>query len=142
MLGKISGDVATFKAVGGVLKLVCYNIPAGAAKLWFVSSRSKITGDFEIADASIANPVIASESATDDVLEITFAYSANKVFYIPLPTGEIDGFDVQFLDGSDNELFSKTTDASFTVGRNKMIIAPALDCTGVPDGFCGTLPFG
>ena len=133
MLGKISGDVATFKAVGGVLKLVCYNIPAGAAKLWFVSSSSKITGDFEIADASIANPVIASESATDDVLEITFAYSANKVFYIPLPTGEIDGFEVYFYDSSDTELFSKTTDASFTVGRNKMIIAPALDCTGVAD---------
>ncbi len=128
MLGKISGDVATFKAVGGVLKLVCYNIPAGAAKLWFVSSSSKITGDFEIADASIANPVIASESATDDVLEITFAYSANKVFYIPLPSGEIDGFEVYFYDSSDTELFSKTTDASFTVGRNKMIIAPALDC--------------
>lgn len=129
MLGKISGDVATFKAVGGVLKLVCYNIPSGAAKLWFVSSSSRITGDFEIADASVANPVIASESATDDVLEIAFAYSANKVFYIPLPTGEIDGFEVQFLDGSDNELFSKSTDASFTVGRNQMIIAPALNCS-------------
>ena len=133
MLGKISGDVATFKAVGGVLKLVCYNIPSGAAKLWFVSSSSRITGDFEIADASVANPVIASEPATDDVLEFTFAYSSNKVFYIPLPTGEIDGFEVQFLDGSDTELFSKSTDATFSVGRNKMIIAPALDCTGVPD---------
>lgn len=133
MLGKISGDVATFKAVGGVLKLVCYNIPSGAAKLWFVSSSSRITGDFEIADASVANPVIASESATDDFVEITFAYSANKVFYIPLPTGEIDGFEVQFLDSSDNELFSKSTDASFTVARNKMIIAPALNCTAVAD---------
>lgn len=133
MLGKISGDVATFKAVGGVLKLVCYNIPAGAAKLWFVSSSSRITGDFDIDDATLSNPVIETEAASDDVLEITFAYSANKVFYIPLPTGEINGFEVQFLDSSDSELFSKSTDASFTVGRNKMIIAPALDCTGVPD---------
>ena len=62
----------------------------------------------------------------DDVLEINFSgnYSENMVFYIPLPTGEIDGFKIYFYDSSYVELFSKSTAKSFTVGRNKMIIAP------------------
>ena len=131
MLGKISAGVGTFKAVGGVLKLICYNIPTGASYMWFVSSNSKITGDFTIADASVESPVITTSSASDDILQINFAYSANKVFYIPLPTGEIDGFTVQFYDSSDNELFSKTTAANFTVSRNQMTIGPALNCSVV-----------
>ncbi len=131
MLGKIDENVATFKSVGGVLKLEVNNIPAGAEKLWFVSTNARITGDFEIADASISEPVIATttELAVNDILEITFDYSVDKVFYIPLPTGEISGFKVCFLDGSDNELFSKSTASSFTVYRNNLIVAPELKIT-------------
>lgn len=130
MLGKISAGVGTFKAVGGVLKLICYNIPSTATSLWFTSAATKIHGDFEIADATVDSPVIVTEDATDDQIAIEFDgnYSANMVFYIPLPTGTINGFTVAFYDDELNELFSKSTVASFTVSRNQMTIGPALNC--------------
>ena len=133
MLGKIAEKKATFRSVGGVLKLVCYNIPSEAAWLHFTATSQKIVGEFLI-DGSKDYPVLETKN-TDDVdekkLSIGFSghYSSNMVFYIPLPTGKINGFTVAFLDGELNELFSKTTVADPTVARNQMIIAPALNCS-------------
>ena len=135
MLGKISGLGASFKAVGGVFKLVCFNIPAEADYLLFSATNKQITGNFSIADASIAAPVIttAAKSSGNNELIINFSanYSASKVFYIPLPTGTIDGFTVSLLDDQLDEVFSTTTGTSLTVTANKLIIGPALNCDPV-----------
>ena len=134
MLGKISGGSATFQAVGGALKLVCFNIPAEADFLLFSATNKQISGDFAIADASIAAPVIATsaKAAGNNEILINFSanYSASKVFYIPLPTGTIDGFTVSLLDDQLDELFSTTTKAGVELGvvANKLIIAPAMNC--------------
>ena len=132
MLGKIDENKATFRSVGGVLKLVCYNIPSGAAWLQFTATSQKIVGEFVI-DGSEALPVLETENTEEagkKELSIDFSgnYSSNMVFYIPLPTGTLNGFTIAFLDSELNELFSKTTVAAPTVARNQMIIAPALNC--------------
>ena len=140
MLGKVESGNITFKAVGGVMKLIVYNIPSNAAYLQFTATNKKISGGFEITDASVENPVIvtAAKDASDDTMFIDFSedYSVNKVFYIPLPTGTIDGFTISFLDGNfdDIEGASKTTTANLNVTRNKIILAPALNlgATGNP----------
>ncbi|MCR5277784.1 MAG: hypothetical protein K6D54_08995 [Bacteroidales bacterium] len=130
MLGKIESDNVSFKAVGGVLKLVCYNIPEGAAHFKFEATNKQIVGDFAIADGTVSEPTIvtAAKEGSNSVLDIEFTRSANMVFYIPLPTGTIDGFTVKILNDSDGELFSKTTTANLVVGRNKLILGPALNC--------------
>ena len=133
MLGKIENNQASFKAIGGVLKLIIYNVPEGATKLTFTATNKQISGLFDIDDASIAEPVIATANTnTDDdkSVAINFTRQANMVFYIPLPTGEIDGFTLAFNDANSTP---KTVTASFTVGRNKIINAPALNCTAVSD---------
>ena len=131
MLGKISDGKASFKAVGGVLKLVCYNIPSGAVLFQFSATNKQINGEF-IIDGDEASPAIetAAKAGSNNETDIDFTgnYSANKVFYIPLPTGTIDGFTVSFFDSSANELFTKTTTANLVVGRNKIILGPALNC--------------
>lgn len=127
MLGKIENNAASFKAIGGVLKLIVYNIPESASKLTFTAANKQISGDFEIANASEDTPSIATANtskADEKAVAINFTRSTNMVFYISLPTGEIDGFTLAFND-SDNT--SKTVNASFTVGRNKIINAPALN---------------
>lgn len=135
MLGKISGSSASFKAVGGVLKLVLYNIPAEADYLQFVANTKKITGAFDIDDASAANVVIetkTADNATEKELLINFSsdYSDRKVFYIPLPTGTIDGFTINLLDSGLNEIFSQPTKAgvNLVVAANHLILGPALNC--------------
>lgn len=139
MLGKINGGATTFKAVGGVLKLIVYNIPATAEYLQFDAQGQQISGIFEIEDASVATPVIETKSTegSDDLITIDFSadYSENKVFYIPLPVGTISGFTVSFLDGAGDPIpgASKTTNATLGVTRNKIIIAPALKMRSISE---------
>lgn len=133
MLGKVSGASASFKAVGGVLKLILFNIPSEADYLQFSATNKQITGAFEIEDATIDDPVIvtAAKGGNNNELLINFAddYSPSKVFYIPLPTGTIDGFTVAVLDDNLDELFSVTSDKELAVAANKLIIAPAMNCS-------------
>lgn len=135
MLGKISGSSASFKAVGGVLKLVLYNIPAEADYLQFVAKTKKITGEFDIDDATAANVVIetkVADNAAEKELLIDFSgdYSDRKVFYIPLPTGTIDGFTINLLDSGLNGIFTQTTKdgVNLVVAANHLILGPALNC--------------
>lgn len=134
MLGKISDGKASFKAVGGVLKLVCYNIPSGAVLFQFSATNKQINGEFLI-DGDEASPAIetAVKAGSNNETDIDFTgnYSASKVFYIPLPTGTIDGFTVSFFDSGANELFTKATTANLVVGRNKIILGPSLNCAAV-----------
>lgn len=135
MLGKISGSSASFKAVGGVLKLVLYNIPAEADYLKFVSKTKKITGAFDIDDASAANVVIETSAAGTEaekelLIDFSGDYSDRKVFYIPLPTGTIDGFTINLLDSGKNVIFTQTTKdgVNLVVAVNHLILGPALNC--------------
>lgn len=134
MLGKISGDAATFKAVGGLLKLIVYGVPGDATELEFAATNKKISGGFDIADATVEAPVIvtSAKGTGDNLITIDFAgkRSANMVFYIPLPTGTIDGFTLTF---NDSELTSKSSSKELVVGRNDIIVAPAINLVVVPD---------
>lgn len=128
MLGKISGDNVTFKAVGGLLKLIVYGVPSGSTRLEFAAKAQKINGSFAIADASIAAPVIATadKGASDNTITIDYTgkYNANMVFYIPLPTGTIEGFDLTFNDAGNT---TKSVSVNLTVARNTIILAPTLN---------------
>lgn len=128
MLGKISGDVATFKAVGGLLKLIVYGVPSDATELEFAAKNKKISGGFQIADASIEAPIIetAAKGIGDNIITIDFTgkYNSNMVFYIPLPTGTIDGFDLTF---NDTGLTSISSSKNLSIGRNDIIVAPAIN---------------
>lgn len=128
---------ASFKAIGGVLKLICYNIPSGATKLSFISASKKIAGAF-LFDADDAVPTINGEDSSSDaektiVIDFSENYSSSKVFYIPLPVVTLTGgFTVKITDSGDSELFSITSSAAPAITRNKLMIAPALNCGAAP----------
>lgn len=128
MLGKISGDVVTFKAVGGLLKLIVYGVPEGSSHLEFAAKAQKVSGSFAIADASVDAPVIATaaKGASDNTITIDYTgkYSSNMVFYIPLPTGTIEGFDLTFDDAGAT---TKSVTQNLSVARNGIILAPTLN---------------
>ena len=64
MIATVVGDEASFKSVGGVLKLILFNIPAEADFLKFSATSKQITGDFEIEDASSVDPVLGGLPVT------------------------------------------------------------------------------
>ena len=123
---------ASFKAVGGAMKLICYNIPAGATTLAF-TAKVNIAGNFTL-DTNAGTPTLSGEGSGKEIdIDFTGNYSANKVFYIPLPPVTLTGgFTISFFDSGANELFSTTTSAAPAIGRNHLVIAPALDCDPAP----------
>lgn len=131
MLGVVdpSGPTASFKSCGGILKLICYNVDDDARKLVVTSATKQITGQFT---PSGDPKVIASadKSENNNILTINFAagHASNMVFYIPLPTGNVGVLTFTLKDGTDATLFEKATKAAVTMARNKMIVAPALNC--------------
>jgi len=124
---------ASFKAVGGAMKLICYNIPEGATTLAFTAN-VKIAGNFTL-DTTAETPTLSGEGTTGKEIDIDFSgnYSANKVFYIPLPPVTLaGGFTITIFDSGANELYEKTTTAAPTIARNHLVIAPALNCGAAP----------
>lgn len=122
---------ASFKAVGGAMKLICYNIPAGATTLAF-TAKVNIAGNFTL-DTTAEHPTL-SDGETGKEIDIDFTgnYSANKVFYIPLPPVTLTGgFTISFFDSNLDEVFTQTTTAAPTIQRNHLMIAPALNCAAV-----------
>lgn len=133
---------ASFKAVGGALKLILYNIPSGAAYLAFTAASKQICGEFifdstDDPDDPNDDPVIEggdSDNAAEKTIKIDFSdnYSVNKVFYIPLPVVTLDGgFTIAILDSTDGELFSVTSTKAVPIARNQLVVAKPLNCTRI-----------
>ena len=131
MMATITPEGASFKAVGGVLKLIVYNVPADAARLVFTAHDMVITGTFPVIDGEIAAEGMEGEHSV--TMNFAGKRETNMVFYIPLPTGVYEGFELSFLTQSITEIEggTKSTSATLNVTRNKMIIAPALNMGGV-----------
>ena len=132
MMGAITDEGVTFEAVGGVLKLIVYNVPQGANEFRFVSTGGKkIAGNFTVTNGAIVTE--DAVGAVEDTQKFLFQRpeSGNMVFYIPLPTGTIGAFKVQFYEEDNNTpVYEKTANANLTVGLNKLIVAPALNVGG------------
>lgn len=99
MWSAIADGKVYFKHLGGVLCVKIADLPAGNDQTLTVTTSNKITGEFT-ADLSAANPVLTtSASDTDNVVTITYdnAAEADRVFYIPVPTGVYDNITVSFV---------------------------------------------
>lgn len=131
MLGTISGDNVTFKAIGGVIRMTVNNIPATAQYFSFAATNKQIAGEFMF-EASATTPQLdLVDGATGKEITIEFTPgTSSRVFSIPCPVGTIDGFTLSLYDDGLNELYSVTSAANVAVERNDVIIAPALN---VPD---------
>ena len=132
MIGVVDAEnqEVAFKAVGGVIKLVCFNVHADARKLIVTSDSKKITGDF----TPSGTPAVistAAKGASDNVITINFSagHPTNMVFYVPVPTGDLGKLTFEVKDGSDVLVSNTTTTkAKVEFSRNQIIAAPVLNC--------------
>ena len=98
MWSAIEDGKVFFKHLGGVLCVKVFDLPAGDDQTLTVTTSNKITGAFT-ADLSAGNPVLStSASNTDNVVTINYsnAAEADRVFYIPVPTGVYESITVSF----------------------------------------------
>lgn len=130
MLGEIQSTNVSFTAVGGLLKLVVYNVPEDAVKLRFsVGANEGISGVFPVSNGQISSVTVDDTHSNYIVFNFADSRKQNMVFYIPLPVGTYTSLTFDFLNSSNGSLFSKTASISsgLTVGRNQIIVAPALN---------------
>ena len=133
MLGKISSydedsqsATASFKAIGAVLELSIYSVPEDATSMTFTTPNNKICGDFTIPDASLETCSIGTSEAEglDNQLVFNFTRHKNMTFYIPLPTGTIQGFRIAFNDAANT---TRSVGKAIQLERNHFVLAPALN---------------
>ena len=133
MLGKISSydedsqsAKASFKAIGAVLELSIYSVPEDATRMTFTTPNNKICGDFTIPDASLETSSIVTSEAEggDNQLVFNFTRHKNMTFYIPLPTGTIQGFSIAFNDAANT---TRSVGKAIQLDRNHFVLAPALN---------------
>ena len=131
MLGTITPTGASFKAVGGALKLTINNVPSNAFSLQFTVHGQRITGSFilNLDESGKPEKIVTEGQDGDDSVIIGFPGQRenNMEFYIPLPTGVYNGFSLGFLNSEDESIGTKSTNATLNVGINDLIIAPTLD---------------
>lgn len=126
MVGTIDGEDIRFKNIGTILLLTVYDVPLDATTLTFSAPNNKITGQFTIPDASVSNPSIATSASggANNLIVFTFTRKRNMTFYIPLPTGTLNGFSISFNDAGNT---TKTVSKDISLGRNSIVIAPELN---------------
>ena len=124
MVASISGSNLTFNHVGGLMRFNVKNVPVGANQFVFTSSDKDITGNFTVNGEVIT----AKEKSSNNTVTINFkALTAmqNMTFYIPLPTGEYNGFKIEI---KGNSTLSFTSEARNTVNRCSLLLMPAFEC--------------
>jgi len=127
---------ASFRAVGGVLKLTVKNFPVDEEdieKLRLSVPYKKITGAFPIQEDSEGVKYIETVDNTSETNHIDFYfrggyYEKTMTFYFPLPCGTYNDLKFTLFDGEGDPIFSKTAhiDGGLTVHRNEVITAPNL----------------
>ena len=128
---------ASFRAVGGVLKLTVKNFPVDEEDIEYLRlsvPNKKITGAFPIQEDSDGVKYIETVDNTLETNHIDFFfrggyYEKTMTFYFPLPCGTYNNLKFTLFDGYDDPIFSKTAqiDGGLTVHRNEVITAPTLN---------------
>ncbi|MBQ6763222.1 MAG: bacterial Ig-like domain-containing protein [Bacteroidales bacterium] len=139
MLGTISSDGISFKSVGGVLKLTINNIPEDAAMFQFsVNDMCISDNSFIVSDGKIS--AIPQEGSSYITMDFTGQRKSSMVFYIPLPTGTYEGFELSFMTANRSDVegvATKTTGITLGVERNAIIVAPTLDWPSDTPSYAG-----
>ncbi len=127
MFGKIDNNQASFKHLGGLAVIRIDKMPGAAGEI-VVTASGKLSGNFEVADLSVDNPVIATAStSTAADKQVTFEYSGAKkgcagVFYLPLAIGQYTDLTIS-VDGKD------ATYGTLNVARADLIAIPVYQGT-------------
>ena len=147
MLGTISGDNISFKAVGGVLQLTVNNVPKNAY-YFRVDANLPINGRYIVSENGDIN--VDEVEWNDDSYSVIFnlfkesgngevvrSWESAMTFYIPLPVGTYDYLGFSFLGAPDPDYYNYLPFLSskqaymggngLEVNRNDIIIAPNLN---------------
>lgn len=108
MIAQISGSIddLAFKHIAALLKVSVKNVPPTATQL-VLETNENIAGDFEISDCTEAEAAITNAGGSRNSVTVNFAAAdkfTDKDFFIPIPTGTYDHFNLFLKDENGNKL--------------------------------------
>ncbi len=136
MIAQINGSIdnLTFKHIAALLKVSIANVPPTATQL-VLETNENIAGDFVISDCTVADAVITNDDGSANSVAVNFPADGgftDKDFFIPIPVGTYDHFNLFLKDENGNKLagrqFAGTTIARKNLARgNSAIELPRLE---------------
>lgn len=119
----------SFSHIGGLVKVSFSDVPAATRKMVFTTAGKKIAGVFVISDYTVSGCTVSTSSSVSDnsVTILTPSPVSAMDFYIPLPVGDYDGFEVQLQDSSNEPLVMRSHKSSFTIERRALKRMKAID---------------
>ncbi len=108
MIAQISGSIdnLAFKHIAALLKVSVKNVPPTATQL-VLETDENIAGDFEISDCTEPEAAITNAGGSRNSVTVNFAAAdtfTDKDFFIPIPTGTYDHFNLFLKDENGNKL--------------------------------------
>lgn len=108
MIAQISGSIdnLAFKHIAALLKVSIANVPPTATQL-VLETDEYIAGDFEISDCTVADAAITNAGGSGKSVAVNFAAAddfSDMDFFIPIPVGEYDHFNLFLKDENGNKL--------------------------------------
>ena len=108
MIAQIAGSIdnLAFKHIAALLKVSVKNVPPTATQL-VLETDENIAGDFVISDCTVADAVITNAGGSVKSVAVNFPAGgdfSDKDFFIPIPTGTYDHFNLFLKDENGNIL--------------------------------------
>ena len=134
MIAQIAGSIdnLAFKHIAALLKVSVANVPPTATQL-VLETAENIAGDFVISDCTVADAAITNADGSGKSVTVNFAATGtftDKDFFIPIPTGAYDHFNLFLKDEKGNKLagrqFSGKTIARKDLASGDAISLPQL----------------
>ena len=130
MIAQISGSIdnLAFKHIAALLKVSIANVPPTATQL-VLETDENIAGDFVISDCTVADAAITNAGGSGKSVAVNFAAAGDftdKDFFIPIPVGTYDHFNLFLKDGNGNKLAGRQF-AGKTIYRKDLASGSAIE---------------
>ena len=136
-----------FKHLGGLMRFVVKDVPAGASSFVFTATDNIITGNYSVIDGQIRQDGENDANNTNNNVTITFTEltetAEEMVFYVPLPTGTYGEYKVEIKgDNLQSALFHTSEGVTNTIGRRTMLLMPefSVENGGLKKGTGNVIP--
>ena len=123
------GEDIVFKHLGGLMRFIVKNVPAGANEFVFTSDKD-ITGAFlvNLAENSISAESISTENTVTIKFKTLTAQKDKMIFYVPLPVDTYTGYTVAIKGTNDLNLENTSPGVSNKVVRRSLLLMPEFTC--------------
>jgi len=129
MIAQISGSIddLAFKHIAALLKVSVKNVPPTATQLVLETDKN-IAGDFVISDCTVADAAITNAGGSVKSVAVNFAAAgdfSDKDFFIPIPVGTYDHFNLFLKDAAGNKLAGRQYPGT-TIARKDLASGDAI----------------